>query len=421
MTPESWPSDDPERCVRDYAAELQSWWLCRMAYNELKKDFRVRLTHELGRQPTDDEVAKAVGNDALVCELRPTLRTEGGSERGWFFKSGRELEHLYCSAYERLDQLTPELAIVAEARGVDSTMLHRFAAEPTVENHIAAEAAVRRINARLVAERSGRKPLTAAARRPAKGWCKVAEDKSGPELVEALISEVKRIVAAHCNPDNPSGFLTTAQKQHACRRLFDLDAEVNAWLRPRIGQVPADDLRVALSQRLNSLLDYADAETHHDLDRPQRRKEARLEHLRYEFETTDLPLIYDALRDTVSGGKSTVNAGRDKKWRQRPDSGGKVKAEARRQLVYSYLDDECGGRWDGTLRELQAALEKRSNLSVSTSTLSRDLRGSKYRTPKGKPPRTLPLKGEREAVVDSGPADFSDYDAWTMPDDDTDG
>lgn len=102
-------------------------------------------------------------------------------------------------------------------------------------------------------------------------------------------------------------------------------------------------------------------------------------------------------------------------WTQRPDAGGKLKSEAKQDIVRQYLD-ECGG-WDGPLKELSKALKEKTGLKVSPSTLSRYLKGTKYDR-HGKPRRAAKGKGQREAVAeDEGPADLSHVQTWTMPDD----
>ena len=136
----------------------------------------------------------------------------------------------------------------------------------------------------------------------------MGRSKSGRELVEALIAEAEIIVGEHCDPDNVGGFLTQQQKQNACRKLVNLTGEVYVWLRPRVGHVRADDLRDGLWQRLDNLLKYADAETQSDPNKAERRKKQRIDNLRYERDTTDLPLIYGALRDATGCGKQHVPA-----------------------------------------------------------------------------------------------------------------
>ncbi len=123
--------------------------------------------------------------------------------------------------------------------------------------------------------------------------------KAGKALVKDLIAETEKIVREYCNPDNPAGFLTRREQQEACRRLNTLTSEWYAWARPQIGHVEAFDVREALGQRTTLLLKYADAERHQDPNASQNRKQQGLEVLRYEYNTTDLPLIYDALRDAA--------------------------------------------------------------------------------------------------------------------------
>lgn len=123
----------------------------------------------------------------------------------------------------------------------------------------------------------------------------------------------------------------------------------------------------------------------------------------------------EATESFLSSGENGKGATRSR--RHQSDSGGKLKADVKRTIVLEFLE-KCGG-WDGTLIGLSAELKRKKTLSISASTLSRYLRGTKYDR-KGKPRRAPKGKAQREAVSDDlGPADLSDHDAWTIPDDPT--
>lgn len=103
------------------------------------------------------------------------------------------------------------------------------------------------------------------------------------------------------------------------------------------------------------------------------------------------------------------------------DSGSKLKRDVKMEILKQFLE-ECRG-WDGTLKELKVALLKKTNLKLSVSTLSRYLKGTKYKR-KGNPHRSSKALGnssiEREAVANNkGAAERSNFEAWTMPKDET--
>jgi len=106
--------------------------------------------------------------------------------------------------------------------------------------------------------------------------------------------------------------------------------------------------------------------------------------------------------------------------KHRSDSRNRLTAKFRREFVRNYCKEH---RWNGTLRELKKALKKEGpGFDVSITTLCRYLKDEPRVM--GQPRRAAEAarkeKGhseEREAAVDEGPADLSDMDAWTMPDD----
>jgi hypothetical protein len=93
--------------------------------------------------------------------------------------------------------------------------------------------------------------------------------------------------------------------------------------------------------------------------------------------------------------------------------------EAKLKLVVKYLEDEPPLH-DLTYEKLSAAL-KTKGVSVNPAFLSRNLRNTKYDRGRvrGNPHRAAAGKGEREGVAVDGPADLSEVEAWTMPDDHT--
>lgn len=109
--------------------------------------------------------------------------------------------------------------------------------------------------------------------------------------------------------------------------------------------------------------------------------------------------------------------------KHKADAGNRLKADAKRDVVLQWLNDR--GRFDGSYQQMSEALKKERNLEVSASTLSRYLKGTKYHRMHGNPSQAARKHGkvgeEREAVSREGdPADLSDTDAWTMPDDPAD-
>ena len=105
--------------------------------------------------------------------------------------------------------------------------------------------------------------------------------------------------------------------------------------------------------------------------------------------------------------------------KHKTDSGNRLKRDAKRDLVMQFLRDKGG--WDGTLEDMEEALKKEKGLTVSPSTLSRYLKGTKYQR-RGRPHRSSKIPGkrsaEREAVADGqGPDALSTNDTWTMPED----
>ena len=107
-----------------------------------------------------------------------------------------------------------------------------------------------------------------------------------------------------------------------------------------------------------------------------------------------------------------------KKRRQKHDAGNRLKAVAKRELMHLYIREGCGGKWQGTLKALRKALNRDKRFDRSEASLFRDLNGTKLWEPPDRkaPHKTLPRKGEREAVSrDAGPDDLSDHGAWTMP------
>ncbi len=109
--------------------------------------------------------------------------------------------------------------------------------------------------------------------------------------------------------------------------------------------------------------------------------------------------------------------------RHSPDAGNKIKADARKRLVWDYIREK---HFVGTLRQLQGALAE-NGLAISQSTLSRygarkwvwGIEGT------GTPHRTARGRSEREPVTTDDPAQLAEQreelgpglDAYTMPDD----
>ncbi|MCK4343220.1 MAG: hypothetical protein KAY37_16020 [Phycisphaerae bacterium] len=129
--------------------------------------------------------------------------------------------------------------------------------------------------------------------------------------VEALISEVERVVRQHCNPDNKVGFLDAEQRNAAYRRVGCLSQGVFDCLRPRIGDAAAQDLRGAVLSRVKRLLNWADAESYGDPNIVERHKARRLAALRREYETTDLPLVFTSLRNSIDGAVRDSHVSKD--------------------------------------------------------------------------------------------------------------
>lgn len=116
-------------------------------------------------------------------------------------------------------------------------------------------------------------------------------------------------------------------------------------------------------------------------------------------------------------GSRAVDPGKSGRSHKR-DSGNRLKRDAKRELVLSFLRDR--GESDGTLAELCEELKKKRGLKVSTSTMCRYLKGTDYER-RGNPHRAARAPGKRsyetEAVAAGGADDLSDIDAYTMPDD----
>ncbi len=120
---------------------------------------------------------------------------------------------------------------------------------------------------------------------------------------------------------------------------------------------------------------------------------------------------------SASGTSPNRRGGR----KQRADAGNKLKAKAKKDLVWNHIDKKCKGHWDGSYEQLSAALKKEQGLKISDTQLWRYLKGTKYVKPKRELPRTLPRKGEKEAVADDETTDIPEVEAWIMPDDDDEG
>lgn len=110
--------------------------------------------------------------------------------------------------------------------------------------------------------------------------------------------------------------------------------------------------------------------------------------------------------------------GKGKKRKHRPDSGGKLKADAKKEIVTGFIKEKCGGHWDGTYEQLSEKLRKELGLKISDSQLYRYLKGTRYVHPQRAPRRPLPGRGETEPVVDEGAADMRGCETYTMPDED---
>lgn len=126
----------------------------------------------------------------------------------------------------------------------------------------------------------------------------------------------------------------------------------------------------------------------------------------------ELYVVLDAPEQSQLKGKRTG--------KHRKDAGNKLKAAAKREIVFAYLQKHD---WDGTLKDLREALLKKG-LDVSEPTISRYLRGTRYQPRMGKPKRAVQVPGrvpgklnsETEAVADQRD-DLSEIDAYTMLDD----
>ncbi len=105
---------------------------------------------------------------------------------------------------------------------------------------------------------------------------------------------------------------------------------------------------------------------------------------------------------------------RGRKRRERRDSGKRLKADARRAAVLSYLDQH--GNWDGDREELSKELAKKG-IKVSVTTLWRDLKGTRH-AQFGRPRRAARGKRETEPISDEPIPGEKHFDAWITPDDD---
>lgn len=99
------------------------------------------------------------------------------------------------------------------------------------------------------------------------------------------------------------GFLRESERNAAYRHLNETRQPAFAWLRPQIGDSRAHELCDAgILARVRRMLNWADAETYGNPDISAEHKAVRLAALRRKYQTTDLALFYDELREAALPG-----------------------------------------------------------------------------------------------------------------------
>ncbi len=133
-------------------------------------------------------------------------------------------------------------------------------------------------------------------------------EPAAPASVESFISEAKRIFSQHCDPNNPADWLSVDDHRTAMRGLKLKGMESVGYLKRRIGKEAAAGLVFAIEARIQELLRWTELLVARGPD--HRGHEDNLRCLRRDFETTDLPLLFENLRQAAGVaapriGKST--------------------------------------------------------------------------------------------------------------------
>jgi len=123
---------------------------------------------------------------------------------------------------------------------------------------------------------------------------------SPAKAAEDFILDAERIVCEHCDPDNPSGWLVPSARRDAFSALRAAYESLHPLLLRQIGREAAGALTGAIFGRVDELVSYAGPGV------TDRRKKQRLETLRYWYENSDLPLLFQQLREASGAPKPTV-------------------------------------------------------------------------------------------------------------------